>query len=81
MSTDPDGIKTYKGTSMEFPHVASAIAAIWSSGIDATLEAITQGGQVPYGSEEVKLKLNYVCRRTTSDSVILCASGSCSAEY
>jgi len=63
MSTVPGGFKKYSGTSMACPHVAGAIAAVWSSGEEPTLENLTQGGEVRYTSS-MKPKLNYVCQRT-----------------
>ncbi len=68
MSTVPGGFKKYSGTSMACPHVAGAIAAIWSTGIDPTLEHLTQGGSVSYGSSK-KPKLNYMCQRTTKTGI------------
>ena len=63
MSTVPGGFKKYSGTSMACPHVAGAIAAVWSTGIEPTLENLTQGGSVTYRSK-TKPKLNYMCQRT-----------------
>jgi len=64
MSTVPGGFKKYSGTSMACPHVAGAIAAIWSSGEEPSLENLTQGGEVRY-STAMKPKLNYLCQRTS----------------
>jgi len=64
MSTVPDGFKKYSGTSMASPHVAGAIAAVWSSGEEPTLENLTQGEEVRY-TGSMKPKLNYICHGST----------------
>lgn len=67
MSTTPLGFSKKSGTSMASPHVAGAIAAVWSSGQEPTLENLTQGGEVRY-TGTMKPKLNYICRRTSKRS-------------
>lgn len=67
-STVPGGFAAYSGTSMAAPHVAGAMAALWSSDMEPTLEAMTQGGSVAYKGD-MKPKLNYLCMRPAGTAI------------
>lgn len=62
LSTVPGGTALLSGTSMAAPHVAGAMAVVWSSNKRPTLQLLTEGGTITY-PDGSKPKLSYYCNR------------------